>query len=78
MKIQYMETATLDRREKRESCKLQEDGQMLRNYRVPVSQMLKGYRVPGLVKLEIVLRREGSTAQLETDGLKSTSDKYTV
>ena len=40
------------------------------NYWVPVCRMPKGYRVPGLVKLEITLRREVSTAQSETDGLK--------
>ena len=50
MKIQYMETAALDRRERRGSCVLQEDGQMSKGVLGPVSRMPRGYRVPGLVK----------------------------
>ena len=46
--------------------------------RVPVDQMPIGYRVPGFLRFEIMLRQEGSTAQLETDGPRSTSDKSMV
>jgi hypothetical protein len=46
--------------------------------RVPVDRMPIGYRVPGFLRFEITLRREGLTAQSETDGLRSTSDESTV
>jgi hypothetical protein len=54
------------------------DGRMSVDYRVPVCRMPIGYRVPGLLRVEINGEMRGSTARLETSGLKSISDEGTV
>jgi len=66
------------REENGENCKEVQGMAGCRLTRVPVDQTPTGYRVPGFLRFEIMLSREGSTAQSETDGPRSMSDESTV